>query len=437
MEKKATFIDKIMGFVDAKLVPPLIKFAEFRPMRVIRNGMVSLVPMILVSSIFLILYMLGSPSGTSNTPLIPLLSPFIDKLLVVHNYGLSFLALYSSVVFGISFAKVYNTEIMSTALLSLNCFFAINLTDFIDGKIDVANFAGQGLIGCMLSSFIAGFVIYLCDKNKLEIKLPDSVPPEILSSFKAIIPFLIAVPITWVIRTVLEIDIAVVLNNVLGPIFSYADSPLGYGLYCFVLLLLWSVGIHGDNVLKGIIDPLTILWGAENAAAASSGVALTDLPHVWAYNLLFFHIWVAGIWPLAIYLAISKVKAYRAFGRTVAIPTFFICEPLIFGAPIVLNPLLFIPMILSGTISGVVSYLIMDAGFINRIFINLPWTTPQPLQVVMATGGDFKALIIPVVSFILGMSIYYPFIKAYEKLGFEKEREMELEQEKEKELALN
>ena len=416
-EEKRSPMDAIMEVVNAKVVPPLMKFANLKPMIVIRTGMVQLIPMILISSIFLILFMLGSPSGTNETPLLPFLTPFLDKLIVVHNYGLSFMALYASVAFGIAYSDVYKTDKMTTALLALNCFLAINLKDFVDGSINVANFGGQGLFSCILSSFIAGGVMSFCDKNKLEIKLPDSVPPEVLGSFRAITPFAIAVPICWFIRTVCNIDIAVLLNNVLGPIFSYADSPLGYGLYVFVLLLLWSVGIHGDNVLAGVTDPLAILWGTENAEAVMAGVAPTALPHIWAYSFRFLHLWIAAIWPLAIYLVFSKCKAQRAVGRTVALPTFFICEPIMFGTPIVLNPVLFIPMILSGTISGIFAYLMMDFGLVNRVYLNLPWTTPHPLLDIMMTGGDLRVLIITVGSFLIGAAIWYPFFKAYERQG--------------------
>lgn len=425
MNEKKNFMDKLVELIEEKLVPLLTEFASFRPMQVIRNGMVALVPMILLSSIFLILYMLGSPMDSGDA-LLPFVTPFLDKLLVVHQYGLSFMALYASIAFGIAFSDVYDTDKMATAILSLNCFLAININNFnVDVSTLVANFAGQGLFGCMISSFIAGFFMYECNKRKITINLPSSVPPEILNSFKAIVPFILAVPVCWIIRTVFNFDVAVFLNTALGPIFSYADSPLGYGLYCFILLVLWSVGMHGDNILDSIASPLTLLWGAENAAAATAGTALTALPHVWAYSFRFFHLWVAGIWPLAVYLLFSKCKAHKAFGRTIAIPTFFICEPMMFGAPIVLQPILFIPMILSGTISGIVGYLIMNAGFINRIFVNVPWTVPHPLFELMSVGGDFKALIIPVVSFIIGMIIWYPFFKAYEKQGLEQEKLVE------------
>lgn len=422
---KGRFMDKIVSFIDTKLTPPLTKFANFRPMRVIRRGMVSVLPVIFVSSIFLILFMLGSPSGTAEKPLIGFLAPYTNLLIVVHNYCLSFLSVYAAVAFGLEFARVYELDKMNLTLLSLACFFAINLKDFTDGTISVANFGGAGLMGCILSSFIAGFVYYFCVRKKITIRLPNTVPPEILSSFTAIVPFLIAVPLCWVIRTVLNIDITILLVNVLGPIFSYADTPLGYTVWCLLCSIFWAVGIHGDNILSGITGPLTTMWVAENATAALSGVALTQLPHVWAASFCLFHYWVAGVWPLAIYLIISKVKAYKALGKTVLVPTFFICEPIMFGTPIVLNPILAIPFVLATTLSGLVSYLIMNAGFINRIFVNLPWTTPQPLQVIMSTGGDFKALIIPLVSFILGMIIYYPFIKSYEKQGLREEQEME------------
>ncbi len=424
-QDKHGVFDVILDVVNNKIVPPLMKFSNFKPMMVIRTGMVSLIPMIIVSSVFLILFMLGCPSGSDGITFLPFLAPFLDKLMVVYNYGLSFMALYAAVAFGIAYADVYGTDKMTTALLALNCFLAINLCDFVDGQISVANFGGQGLFSCFVSSFIAGGVMSLCEKTKFEIKLPDSVPPEILGSFRAITPFAIAVPICWAIRTVAGIDIAVLLNNVLGPIFSYADSPFGYCLYVFVMLLLWSVGIHGYVVLSGVVDPLTILWGTENADAVMAGVAPTALPHVWAFSFQSLHLWIAAIWPLVLFLCFSRCKAQRAIGRTVALPSFFICEPVVFGVPIVLNPVLFVPMILSGTVSGLFAYLMTSAGFVNHVYLNLPWNTPHPLLDIMMTGGDMRALIVNIGAFLIGAVIWYPFFKAYEKQGIKEETEAE------------
>lgn len=301
---KENIMDKIVRVVDTKLTPPLTKFANFRPMQVIRRGMVSVLPVIFVSSIFLILYMLGSPSGTAEKPIIGFLAPYTDLLIIGHNYCLGFLSVYAAVAFGIEFARIYELDKMNMALLSLACFFAINLKDFTDGVISIANFSGAGLIGCILSSFIAGFIYYICVNKKITIRLPDTVPPEVLNSFTAIIPFLLAVPVCWLIRAVLNIDITVLLVNVLGPIFSYADTPLGYTVWCFLCSLFWAVGIHGDNILSGITGPLTTMWVAENATATLNGVALTELPHVWAASFNLFHFFVGSLWPLAIYLFI-------------------------------------------------------------------------------------------------------------------------------------
>lgn len=107
---------------------------------------------------------------------------------------------------------------------------------------------------------------------------------------------------------------------------------------------------------------------------------------------------------------------------------FTIVEPVIFGLPIVLNPFFIIPFILSGTIAAIVTYSAFSLHLINRVFVELPWATPPFISGYVATGGDWKGVLMVVINFAIGVVVYYPFWKAYEKSEKQKESNQENEQ---------
>lgn len=184
-----------------------------------------------------------------------------------------------------------------------------------------------------------------------------------------------------------------------------------------------------------LFTPFGLTWVNQNASALASGVSKYDLPNVLAglgsTGLLRLTIWTSAVWPLLFLMIISKKKQFRTVGLTALAPGLFtIVEPVIYGLPIALNPYLMIPFILSGTISSGIGYLLMSTSFLGKFYAVIPWATPPFLLGPLGTG-DVKTALIPIISFVVGLVIYLPFWRVYnraldvtEQQKFEEQTEM-------------
>jgi cellobiose PTS system EIIC component len=420
-QQKTSFLERISNFVVDRLAGPMSKFGNIPAVAAVRDGLVAIIPIVIIGSLFLLIALLGLPGTFSEKALVPALSSTSPKLLVFFNMTMNFLSLYAAVAIGMNYAKHFKIDSINAALLSVVAFFMININDLSNG-MNVTNFAAGGLFAAIISSLISIKVYHFFLEKKITIKMPDGVPPNVANAFTALIPFFVIFTLLWIVRSILNFDITAFLNSVLGPVFSGTDSIFVYVPRVFVGLLLWSVGMHGDNMIGPIFEPLKLQWVAENAEALAKGVDLKDLPHVWTTVVERLTVWPAAAWGILFWMWKSKLKQARTLA-SIATPAavFTIIEPIVFGLPIVLNPFFIIPFILSGTIAAIVTYSAFSLHLINRVFVELPWATPPFISGYVATGGDWKGILIVLINFAIGIVVYYPFWKAYEKAESQKE----------------
>lgn len=430
--QKKSFMDKINDFT-MKLAEPLGRFADTPAISSITNGLISVMPIIMIGSIFLILYVFGSPSvGTSGKALIPFLTPLAGKFVWMNSVTLSLMSLYASVSISQSYAGKKGVDEKTAGLLGLATFiiFTIGGNDK-DGGFAVTAFSASGLFVCIITCLVAVRIYkFLVDRN-ITIKMPPSVPPAIGNAFTSLIPFGVCFTLAWLIRDIMNFDMVAWMTTALQPIINGSDNVFVAGGTAFIDLLLWSIGLHGDNMFVSLFTPFGAVWLQENTKALASGVSIYQLPHVLAglgqTGLFRLTIWTATVWPLVFLMIKSKVKYLKAFGWTTFGPAIFtIVEPVIYGLPLALNPFLIIPFLLSGTISTIVGYLLMASSFMGKFYAMIPWATPPFLLGPLGTG-DWKTILIPVVSFCIGLIIYLPFWKQFEKNCSEKEKQKEAE----------
>lgn len=430
-ENKVSLMDKLSSAVD-KMAGPMTKFGNIPFIRAVTNGMVGAMPITLVGSVFLIVYLLGSDGGLTTTALLPFLKPISGQIALVNSLSMSFMAIYIVVAMGAEYGKIKGFSETTGAVGALFAFILLNYNAVgslavtaADGTISagesavsVAYWGSSGVITAMVAAAISTNIIALCYKYNIQIKLPDSVPPAIASSFSALIPdFFIAI-VCWTIRTLLGFDLPAWVGTILMPILGHADNVWVYTIQQFFSALLWSVGLHGDNITGAVTSTFLNAWTIENQEAFAAGTAVKDLPYVWTSNLCRLGQWVSTCWPILIYMykdskKLPQLKPLAVLSTPAAV--FCIVEPIMFGLPVIMNPFLIIPFILSHVLAAIFTYLATAAGLVGKLCINLPWATPSPILGFVGGGGSIGGLIWPFIMCAMGLVIFYPFWTAYVK----------------------
>ena len=272
------------------------------------------------------------------------------------------------------------------------------------------------------------------DKNII-IKMPDGVPPAVANSFAALFPAIAIILLFWVVRHILGFDISEALAALLAPLKGIlaGNSLLGGLLTVFLILFFWVMGIHGPAILGPIVRPMWDTSIAENMDAFTASGNAHALPNMFTEQFLQWFLWIGGsgmTLPLVFLFLISKSRFLKDLGRLSLLPGIFnINEPVIFGAPIVMNPILAIPFIVVPIICTIISYILTRVGMIPMMMAKLPFTVPAPIGALISTNWSVMACILVFVNFFIGLAIYYPFFRMYERQLLEQEKEAQVTDE--------
>ena len=207
------------------------------------------------------------------------------------------------------------------------------------------------------------------------------------------------------------------MQMVFSPLVKGVASLPGTIVYLILYSLFWVVGIHGDLMLQGVVSPIWLALMADNAAALA---AHQPIPNVMCdpFVAIFVNFGgTGGTLALCYMMMRSKSKRYKELGKLALLPGIFnINEPIIFGFPIVMNPVMAIPFVLNGLVVGVSTYLLMQWNIIGRIVVEVPWTTPNILGALLCTNGNIPATIWAALELVISYFIYLPFFKQQEKV---------------------
>ncbi|MFV0560934.1 MAG: PTS sugar transporter subunit IIC [Enterococcus sp.] len=391
------------------------KISQNKYLVALRDGMVITIPFTIVGSIFLIITNLPF-TGWSDiiAPISSLLGPMVDV-----TFGMLSLI----VLMGVSYqlAHLNRIDILSGVTISVIAFLMTMMTD--DFKIDTANFGSGGMFTAIVVAIVCGELLNFFYKKNWVIKLPDTVPPAVMKSFSACIPGGLTLLFVWFIRIVLNIDINTLITKLFEPLVVGVNSFWGILFVCFLMCALWTLGIHGNNVVGSVSAPIFLSFLASNIEAVSQG---QTPPYIVADGFLQFGMAMGGtgaVIGLALSMLFAKSKQYRALGKIGLVPSIFgISEPLMFGVPVVFNPILAIPFICIPMILVGISYILMDLGIIGRVIATVPWTTPPVISGLLLTGGDWRAALWQGIEVILATLGYLPFFLKLDRIALEKEK---------------
>jgi len=311
--------------------------------------------------------------------------------------------------------KQLKQEPVISATLATVVFLMIQI-QLKDLTLSMEGLGSNGIFTALLIALVTVRAQKFFNDQNLVIKLPANVPPVVYESFLSLVPMIFLVLIFWVLRFVLGVDIDQLVRMAFKPLVFALNTLPGILVYAFLVTLLWSVGINGDNAMDAIVAPIFLQYLAANLDAVTNKL---PLPYVTANGFFTAFVNVGGTGAtiaLALIMINSKEPGFRKISR-LSLPTqvFGINEPIFYGFPIVLNPLFMIPYILNALLLTTGSYLLMSWGVIHKPFVNVPWTTPPIIGHYLVSGGDWKAALWGVVSIGIAMIVYYPFAKIAER----------------------
>lgn len=414
-------MEALQKFLEKWLMPIASKVEKQRHLQSIKDGMIGVIPFIVVGSMCLLptafMNLLGSGPvyDALNT-----VNPFFSKIAGFTN---DWVSVYAAYLIARSLAKRYDIDgpMLGISAVAVQLILA-GFT--IEGGIGTTYVGASGLFVSIIGSIMTVEVTNFLVKHHVVITLPDSVPSMVAESFSALIPIFATAGVASLIATLCDTfagqTFPALIMSLLAPAISSMDSLPALLIVIFLTQLLWFFGLHGPSITQAVWAPFALTYTAENAAAYAAGEAVT---HVFTYGFYYNIMQVTGSGLtlfLVIFMMFSKSDTYKAIGRAAIVPSIFgINEPVIYGAPIMLNPFVFGPCICTA-----IAYFSMTSGLVAMPVINPPGFLPPGVSAYLMTL-DWKSVVLVFALLILMGILYYPFFKAMEKNQVAEEKGLE------------
>lgn len=417
----ASFNEKI----ETHLLPLANKLSTQRHLKAVRDSFISLMPITLMGGVVAVLNAAPVSEGTTNGFLLAWASfaaEYGDILSWINTLTLGGMAIYVCIAMTYFLSKHYKQEPFLPIMLTVCGFMMLVMSPIELGwdskSVEFSYIDGKGLLPAIIIAIVTVELYhFMRARNFGRIKLPDSVPVSLSETFASLVPgfsIITLYSIVFIIFHSLGTTLPGFIYTVMAPTFQAADS-LGFTIIITLLVhFFWFFGIH-DAALAGILGPIRDGNLSINAAAQLAG---QPLEHIFTTSFWVYFVVIGGcgsVLALGILLFRSKSKQLKTVGRIGLIPAFFgISEPIIFGVPLMLNPVYLVPFLLTSTVNGIIAFLCMSTGLIGKTFAMLSWNMPSVFGAFLSTM-DMKALILVIVLIIIDMIIYYPFFKVNEK----------------------
>ncbi|HGQ0136778.1 TPA: lactose-specific PTS transporter subunit EIIC [Streptococcus pneumoniae] len=437
-------MDKLIIFIE-KGKPFFEKLSRNIYLRAIKDGFISSMPAVLFSSIFILIAAVPNIFGFkwSDEQLAFILKPY--------NYSMGILALLVAGTTAKSLTDSVNTRSMekTNQINYMSTFLAavvgllILAADPIEGGFANGLLGTRGLLTAFLAAFITVNIYKVCIKNNVTIRLPEEVPPNIAQVFKDVIPFALSVlsiyGLDLIVRNIFGTNVAESVGKILAPLFSATDGYIGLAIVFGAYAFFWFVGIHGPSVVEPLIVAISYANIEANVQLVQAGIHADKILNPVTQT---FVVTMGGTGATLVvsfmFMWLCKSKRNRIVGRASVVPTFFgVNEPILFGAPIVLNPIFFIPFVTAPIINVWIMKFFVDVLQMNSFSIILPWTTPAPIGIVMGTALAPLSFVLAITLIIIDTLIYYPFVKVYDHQILEEERKGNSSSELKEKVAAN
>jgi PTS system cellobiose-specific IIC component len=389
-------------------------------------------------------------------------TPVIAVNGLVWTGTLAIMAVIFSASFGYNLAKAYNVDALSGALVSLAAFIMgipqsaslslaleealpANVVDMINSTSATSGFAadgstisaagwgyfpfsaymgGSGLFTAIIFGFVSVIIFAKLMQKNIIIKMPDSVPPAVSRAFAAIIPGIAGLYASGLIYYLFERFVGMpiidwISESIQKPLLGLSQGYFAVFIIVLLVHVLWFFGLHGTNIMGPVLQSIYGVAMVENTNAYQLGEAV---PYKWVAGSFEAFVWPGGagvtLMLLIAILLFSKRADYKTVGKLGIGPGLFnINEPVMFGLPIVLNPLFIIPFIVAPLVTATIAYFATTLGLVAPVVVNVIWVMPTILSGFLATGGDWRAIILTIINLAVALLIWAPFIIAANKIN--------------------
>ncbi|HEM3633939.1 TPA: PTS lactose transporter subunit IIBC [Streptococcus suis] len=436
-------MNKLIEFIE-KGKPFFEKISRNPYLRAIRDGFIAAMPVILFSSIFLLVAFVPNIFGFtwSDEAVAAIMKPYGYTMGIVAVLVAGTTAKSLTDAFNRQLPKTNQINFISTMIASISGFLLL-ASDGIEGGFANGYMGTKGLLTAFLAAFITVNIYKVCVKNNVTIRMPDEVPPNVSQAFKDVIPYALSIFVLYgidlVTRQFLGTNVAEAILKLFEPLFTAADGYVGITIIFGAYALFWFVGIHGPSIVEPAIAAITYANIETNFQLLQAG---QHADKILTSGTQMFIVTMGGTGATLVvpfmFMWLTKSKRNKAIGRASVIPTFFgVNEPILFGAPLVLNPVFFVPFILAPIANVWIFKFFVDTLKMNSFSVNLPWTTPGPLGIIMGTNFAPLAFALAILLLVVDVLIYYPFLKVYDEQILAEEQSGKVENSLKEKVAAN
>lgn len=414
-----------------------MKFVNMRGIIALKDGMLAILPLTVVGSLFLIMGQI--PFQGVNDAIARVFGPdWTEPFMQVYHGTFAIMGLISCFAIGYSYAKNSGVEPLPSGVLSLSSFFILLKSSYVPAKGEAISeaiskvwFGGQGIIGAIIVGLVVGAIYTEFIRRHIVIKMPEQVPQAIAKQFEAMIPAFVIFTLSMMIYIIAKLItggtfIEMIYAAIQVPLQGLTGSLYGAIGIAFFISFLWWFGVHGQSVVNGIVTALLLSnLDANKALMATGNLSLDKGAHVVTQQFLDSFLILSGsgiTFGLVVAMVFAaKSKQYRALGKVAAFPALFnVNEPVVFGFPIVMNPVMFLPFILVPVVAALLVYGAIAIGFMQPFAgVTLPWSTPAIISGFMV--GGWQGALVQVAILVMSTVIYFPFFKLQDNIAYQNE----------------
>lgn len=414
--------DRLIQFVEEKLGPIAGKLGAQRHVTALRDGFLVAMPFIIVGSFILIFANPPFAADTTNAfgrAWLDFVAANRPVIVMPWTMTMGIMSLFITMGVAYSLARSYKMDPIGSAALSVMSFLLVAAPEK-GWALPLNHFGGTGIFTALFVAFFSVEVNRFLQERNITIRMPEQVPPAIAASFALLVPvlviFLTLYPLSLILQNGFDMLIPEAVMKIFSPLVSASNTLpaiIGALLLC---QLLWFAGIHGANIVVGILSPIFLANIGANASAYAAG---EPIPNLFTQPFWDFYIFIGGAGAtlaLVLMMSFSKATHLRSVGRMSVLPgAFQINEPVLFGAPVVMNATLFIPFVMAPVVNATIAYFAVYSGIVAKGIAVTPWTTPALIGSAWGSGWVLNASILTAVLLIIDLAIYYPFFKVFEK----------------------